>query len=349
MQSSSAPKKLSIPFANSGDKQNIPDASQIGIEGGRASYTDGFPPLTGTPTSAGGIPPFKTDFNGVLYDITSSSRWAAAGAYYKYDSAFSTSIGGYPKGAILINSSSDGFWQSTAENNTNNPDTGGSGWISALGGRLLNCRTFTSSGTYTPSPGVKKIIVECCGGGGGGGGSQATSSSLSSVGGSGGAGAYIKVMFNSAPSATVVIGGGGSGNTGNSSGNNGGNTTFIGTGASVTAYGGTGGVSPVTSSALFIVEGMSSPAPTQTGGTTLSNNSGAWSHIGFSLTLTTARSGSGGSNYFGTGANGVVGASGLAPTSGYGGGGSGAVSWNNSIAYTGGSGLSGYLVVWEYS
>lgn len=37
-------------------------------------------------------------------------------------------------------------------------------------GRLLNVKTFTTSGTYTPTPGTKSIIVEGVGGGGGAGG-----------------------------------------------------------------------------------------------------------------------------------------------------------------------------------
>ncbi|VFS43915.1 phage-related tail fiber protein-like protein [Enterobacter cancerogenus] len=35
-------------------------------------------------------------------------------------------------------------------------------------GRLLNVRTFTASGTYTPTTGTKKIRVRLVGGGGGG-------------------------------------------------------------------------------------------------------------------------------------------------------------------------------------
>ncbi|EPK0247844.1 phage tail protein, partial [Serratia marcescens] len=41
-------------------------------------------------------------------------------------------------------------------------------------GRLLNVKTFTTSGTYTPTPGTKSIIVEGVGGGGGAGGAPFT-------------------------------------------------------------------------------------------------------------------------------------------------------------------------------
>ncbi|MFL4700731.1 phage tail protein, partial [Escherichia coli] len=42
-------------------------------------------------------------------------------------------------------------------------------------GRLVNTRVFTSSGTYTPTPGTKRIRVTITGGGGGGGGCKAIS------------------------------------------------------------------------------------------------------------------------------------------------------------------------------
>ncbi|WP_097311678.1 phage tail protein, partial [Escherichia coli] len=42
-------------------------------------------------------------------------------------------------------------------------------------GRWLNTRVFTSSGTYTPTPGTKRIRVTITGGGGGGGGCKAIS------------------------------------------------------------------------------------------------------------------------------------------------------------------------------
>ena len=135
MQISNLPKLLPVPFASSGSKQDIPVASQIGVSGGRASYTDGFPPLTRTPIAAGGIPPFGTDFNGVLNDITSAIRWAQAGGGYGYDSTFSSSVSGYPVGARLANSAGDGYWLNTVDGNTNNPETSAAtpltGWVPA--------------------------------------------------------------------------------------------------------------------------------------------------------------------------------------------------------------------------
>ena len=137
MQSSDKPSKFNIPFANGGSKRTIPQSSQIGITDGAASLTDGFPPLTFIPTSAGGKGPSGLDFNGLLNQITAAERWTMAGAGYPWDSAFSSAIGGYPKGARVLKSDGSGYWQSTTENNITNPDTGGAGWVSDLTNKTI--------------------------------------------------------------------------------------------------------------------------------------------------------------------------------------------------------------------
>ena len=131
MLSTSIPARIPLPFANSASstyKNTIPVASQIGITNGKASLTDGFPPLTFQAISSGGVPPFGADFNGILNEITAIQQWQNAGGFFPYDSAFSTSIGGYPKGAYLQSTTFDGFWISIIESNTNNPDVSGTGW-----------------------------------------------------------------------------------------------------------------------------------------------------------------------------------------------------------------------------
>lgn len=150
MQSSSQPGKISLPFANSGQKQPIPVASQIGIEDGRASYTDGFPPITRTPLAAGGKPPFGTDMNGILYAVTAVQQYQNAGGYPQYDSAFSTAIGGYPKNSILQKANGAGFWVSAVENNSTNPDAGGANWLDLLG---------VTAGVVGSSRNLKMIIA----------------------------------------------------------------------------------------------------------------------------------------------------------------------------------------------
>jgi len=130
MQSSDTPAKISVPFANAGAKNTIPVPSQISVTPGAASFTDGFPPLTRTPLASGGVPPFGQDMNGVLFAITDIQQWQSAGGLFPWDSALSTAIGGYPKGAHVINATATGVWINQTENNTTNPDTGGAGWVS---------------------------------------------------------------------------------------------------------------------------------------------------------------------------------------------------------------------------
>ncbi len=129
MLASDAPTKVSVPFADSGDKRTVPVPSQVGITPGAASFTTGFPALTMTPISMGGIPPDGLDFNGVFNAITEIQQWQSAGGLFKYDAAFSAIIGGYPKGARLSFANDSDVWINTVENNITNPDTGGAGWV----------------------------------------------------------------------------------------------------------------------------------------------------------------------------------------------------------------------------
>jgi hypothetical protein len=139
---SSIPTKIVLPFANgagAGFIRPVPVPSQIGIQGGAASFTDGFPPDTFLPIGAGGVPPWGEDVNGILNQITAWARWVQAGAPIAYDAAFQAAVGGYPLGALIPSATSAGqYWLSTVDGNTTNPDTGGAGWASValLGGTM---------------------------------------------------------------------------------------------------------------------------------------------------------------------------------------------------------------------
>jgi hypothetical protein len=132
MQTSSVPTYLPTPFgasAGSGFIRTVPQTSQIGIQDGAASYPDGFVPDNAKPVTAGGVPPFMQDMNGILRDLSTWTRWYNAGGRIMWNAAFSASIGGYPYGSIIASATIGGvFWFSTAENNTTNPDAGGAGW-----------------------------------------------------------------------------------------------------------------------------------------------------------------------------------------------------------------------------
>lgn len=142
MQATGIPTKFPVPWANAAGPsyiRAIPEASQIGIQAGAASLTDGFVPDNFTPAGSGGVPPFGQDANGILNQITQWLQWHEAGGPVPWDSAFSTKIGGYPAGAVVASATTAGLlWLSTTDNNTTNPDSAGAGWKAlplACGGR----------------------------------------------------------------------------------------------------------------------------------------------------------------------------------------------------------------------
>ena len=131
MFSTSIPPKFPIPWGNSaaaGTIRPIPTASQIGTQPGAASLTDGFPPLNGIPVSAGGIPPFQQDTNGILNRITAWDRWHQAGGPVGYDIAFATAAGGYPARALVQSDSGHAWYENLVDNNFTNPNLGGANW-----------------------------------------------------------------------------------------------------------------------------------------------------------------------------------------------------------------------------
>lgn len=142
MKLSDLPTRIQLPFgasAGSGYIRTVPVASQIGVQDGAASFTDGFPPLNFLPVGAGGVPPFGQDMNGLLNQATAWTRWQATGAPPVYDATFSAAVGGYPKGSFLSNATTVGqFWISQIDDNTSNPDSGGANWIAFPGSYSRN-------------------------------------------------------------------------------------------------------------------------------------------------------------------------------------------------------------------
>lgn len=140
MEVANAPAKFPLAWAtnaSSGYVREIPtlpppDPSQ-------ASLSLGFPPLNFSPISAGGVPPWGQDFNGIFRQITTWLQWVQAGGGVPYfDQNFADSVGGYPKGALLQSTAGAGnFWISTTDNNSANPDLGGSGWAAFPGPSLV--------------------------------------------------------------------------------------------------------------------------------------------------------------------------------------------------------------------
>lgn len=340
MQSSNSPDKLQLPFANSGGKTAIPVASQVGIEDGRASFTDGFPPLTRTPLSAGGVPPFGTDMNGILFAVTAIQQWQSAGGSFVYDSAFASAINGYPKGAVLLKSDLSGFWLNTTEGNTSNPDTGGSGWVDPYSGRLIGIQTFSTPGTYTytPSPGTKSVIVEVQAAGGGGGSASVTIAGQASAGAGGAAGGYAKSRITSGFSGvSVVVGQGGASNS------NGTGSSF---GSLLSASGGNGAVAGIAFNS-FPIQQAGNSGGSGTGGTIMNvNGDSGWQML---ITgLGNGISGKGGASKSAPSARSVVNTS-PGIDGQYGAGGSGGISQNGGAAQAGGAGGNGIVIIHEYA
>ena len=118
------PKLLSKPWASDGLKNNIPTERNGGLAQEAATYAEGFPNITMTPISVGGKPPSGKDMNGVLYEISAHTVWQNQGGRYRFDQAFCDAIGGYPKGAVLINDTLDTEYISLVDANTHNPNSG---------------------------------------------------------------------------------------------------------------------------------------------------------------------------------------------------------------------------------
>ena len=122
------PKLLSKPWASDGLKNNIPAERNGGLAQEAATYAEGFPSITMTPISVGGKPPSGKDMNGVLYEISAHTVWQNQGGRYRFDQAFCDAIGGYPKGAVLINDTLDTEYISLVDANTHNPNSVNNTW-----------------------------------------------------------------------------------------------------------------------------------------------------------------------------------------------------------------------------
>ncbi|PXV60874.1 hypothetical protein SAMN04487785_11332 [Dyella jiangningensis] len=220
----------------------------------------------------------------------------------------------------------------------------------AVGGRLLGPpRIFTSSTTYTPTPGTNSIIVEVQGGGGGGGGAPATSSSQYVASGGGASGCYAKSLLTSGFSGvTITVGSAGSGGVaGANNGSQGGTSSF---GALISCPGGFGGVGQIAVTNGTPSFGQVTGTQNNASGGNIINGSSNTASLGFGAATNAMVSGSGCASQFGGGGKGIVGSSaaGNAAVS-YGAGGGGAANNSSGSALAGGSGGPGVVIIWEYA
>ncbi|MBP0996643.1 phage tail protein [Serratia fonticola] len=196
------------------------------------------------------------------------------------------------------------------------------------GGRLLNIKTFSFNGTYTPTQGTKNILVKVWGGGGGGGNTD-----VAGAGGpSGSGGGYAEGLFD-VPTApvSVTVGTGGADVAANTagSGGNGGASSF---GSLINCGGGTGG-------------------------TTASNTIPGGSATGGNVMNSPGQGGQGGVAGLGGTGGGSFGSFGGLPhnssngdNGGFpGGGGAGGTKVSSTKYFASGRGASGYVIVTEYA
>ncbi len=202
-------------------------------------------------------------------------------------------------------------------------------------GRWLNTRVFTSSGTYTPTLGTKRIRVTITGGGGGGGGCKAASNNETFFGAGGGAGGtIISIMTPTQNSYPVTIGAGGAGGVSATNGTRGGNSVF----ASLIAPGGAGGGK----SGVTNTNGGNGGVPS-TGDINIIGGCGGDGQSG-----NIGVSGEGGTSYWGGG--GRAGAGGGVSGKAYGSGGGGAYDAGYSgTSMTGGKGAAGICIIEEFA
>lgn len=214
-------------------------------------------------------------------------------------------------------------------------------------------QTFTISGTYTPTSGMKFCIIECVGGGGGSGAANAGDASTNaSASAGGGGGEYARGVFSAATigvSQTVTIGAGGTAGIGSSVSGGTGGTTSVG--ILITALGGVGSSHGNIGNAVDTLG-----APGGSGGTGGSFHSAGGSGtngqtIVLAAGIGTTSAGTGGSSSFGGGGSGGAAnaTASLQGTTGgnYGGGAGGSANYTNAVV-NGAAGGPGLVVITEY-
>lgn len=117
------PFMIPQPFANNGNKNDIKDVRDPIDPIQTASWLTGFPPVTMTPEEAGGLPPNGLDMNGALNAVSQGLVHRQRGERMQFSFAYATSIGGYPKGAIIQSNDMLKEFQSLVDNNLTDPNT----------------------------------------------------------------------------------------------------------------------------------------------------------------------------------------------------------------------------------
>jgi len=165
------PQVISGAFAAQSDnKNNIPNEPTGTYN---ASMTEGFPEVTMMPKALGGTPPDGADFNGILNLVTQFYYQFQNGYQPTFDQTVSDTIGGYPKGAVLLYTDANGQSKpvvSLIGNNTcnfvTNPEyIDGVHWAIAWSTNYLMwevlpaATAFTTVDLTTPGAAIKELNI----------------------------------------------------------------------------------------------------------------------------------------------------------------------------------------------
>lgn len=103
------------PIAAQATSENINTIPNAATGTNLASFQEGFPALTRYPVienpqegQVSGIPPEQQDFNGLFFSVSSHTFFIQNGGSYTFNQNVSDAIGGYPMGAILWYTPSNG-------------------------------------------------------------------------------------------------------------------------------------------------------------------------------------------------------------------------------------------------
>lgn len=136
MQTLTQPTLLLKPFAEEGDKNTIPVTNTDATNPQLADLTNGFPEITSLDPDDGGIPAERKDFNALGYLTTLYDYFYQAGGTFTWNDTIANAIGGYPLGARLWYTDTNGvtlILRSTKGNNldnfTQNQSYIGTSWI----------------------------------------------------------------------------------------------------------------------------------------------------------------------------------------------------------------------------
>lgn len=136
MQTLTQPTLLLKPFAEEGDKNTIPVTNTDATNPQLADLTNGFPEITSLDPDDGGIPAERKDFNALGYLTTLYDYFYQAGGTFTWNDTIANAIGGYPLGARLWYTDTNGvtlILRSTKGNNldnfTQNQSYIGTSWV----------------------------------------------------------------------------------------------------------------------------------------------------------------------------------------------------------------------------